>query len=270
MQLTLPIKRRLIQALAAILLTSNFAGISLGNACVPILYCEACSLSWLGCPIGIMAATIAFHEIPWLILAIVVGAAVVVGRWFCGWICPTGFIQDLLFKIPSPKIKLPRWTRYIKYAVLAIPVIVIAYFFGRDDLMSFCKWCPTATASVVVPEAIRYRTVDIGWDLVRLLILAAVIVMAVLSHRSFCKVICPVGAMVSLGSRFSWLSIRMDANKCGRCKKCDKECPMDVKVEACKDSGKTISHNPECISCLTCEAVCTKQAVSNNSHILKR
>jgi polyferredoxin len=270
MSLKLTVKRRLVQVLAAILLTSNFAGAGLGNACIPILYCEACALTWLGCPIGIMASAIAFHEIPWLILAIVFGSALVVGRWFCGWICPSGLVQDWLYKIPSRKIEIPRWTRFIKYAVLLGPVIAIAYYFTKDNPYFFCSWCPTATASVVIPQAIQFRELEFDWGLLRLAILVLVIILAVMNHRSFCKVLCPVGAMVSLTSRLSWLAIRLDAERCKRCKTCDKECPMDVQVESRKDSGDPINSDPECVNCLTCESVCAKEAISNNSRVLKK
>jgi ferredoxin-type protein NapH len=270
MSLPLSVKRSLVQVLAAIALTTNVSGISMGNACIPILYCEACSLSWLGCPVGIMSAAIAFHEIPWLVLAIVFGSALVVGRWFCGWICPSGLIQDWLYKIPGRKIGIPRWTRFIKYAVLVGPVIIIAYYFTRESLYSFCSWCPTATASVVIPQALQFQSLEWGWDVLRLGILALVLVMAVLNHRSFCKVLCPIGAMVSLFSRFSWLAIRLDAKRCGGCRKCDRECPMDVDVTARKDSGKRVNSDPECINCLSCEDACARTAISNNSGILKK
>ena len=101
------------------------------------------------------------------------------------------------------------------------------------------------------------------------LIIVIVIVLVVLNHRFFCKVLCPVGALISLTGRFSWLAIRLNADKCKRCKVCDRECPMDVKVESRKDSGKRINSDPECVNCLTCEAVCTKQAISNNTRFLK-
>jgi len=217
-----------------------------------------------------MASALAFHEVPWLLLGIVVGLGLLVGRFFCGWVCPTGFVQDLLFKIPSPKIELPRWMRLIKYGVLGISVVGVSYFLGREHILSFCKWCPTATASDGIPDVLQHGSTSAGWNVSRWAILTAVIVFAVLNHRSFCKVLCPVGALVSVPGRFSWLAIRLNAAKCMRCRQCDKQCPMDVKVEACKDSGHRINRDPECVNCLTCEAVCTKQAIDNNSRILKR
>lgn len=270
MSISLIVKRRAVQSAAVVLLTSNVVGYSLGGACLPILHCEACTLSWFGCPIGMMASTIAFHEIPWLVLGMVLGAAALVGRWFCGWICPSGLVQDLLFKIPSPKFTFPAWTRYIRYAVLVGPVILIAYYLGRDHFLSFCKWCPTATATVGIPQAVKCGTIEDGAELFRLGLLAVMLVLAVMSSRWFCKVLCPIGAMTSLGNRFSWLAVRMNTDKCGSCKRCDRECPMEVKVESRRATGERINRDPNCIECLKCEEVCTKEAITNNSRVLRR
>jgi polyferredoxin len=83
-------------------------------------------------------------------------------------------------------------------------------------------------------------------------------------------VLCPVGALVALVSRFSWLAVSMDTGQCKSCKVCDRQCPMDVKVEAKKHTDGKINRDAECIGCLTCETVCTKSAISNNSRLLKK
>jgi len=271
MKLSLGARRRIVQAVSAIALNSNFGRFATEGFCIPVMNCEACAAAWLGCPIGLMGGRIGFRAFPLMVVASVVVSGLLFGRFLCGWVCPMGFLQDLLHRIPGPKIRLPRFLTFGKYAFLAISVVAVAWFLGKESGLFYCKICPTASLQVVIPTMIA----DGDWQVagaraLRLGILAVVLVLAVLNHRAFCKVMCPVGAMTALAGRRSLLAVRMNADKCLRCKACDRACPMDVKVEACKDTGRRINGDPECVECLTCESVCTKQAIHNNSRILKR
>jgi ferredoxin-type protein NapH len=271
MSLLLTAKRRIVQWASLVLLTSNLWGFSAGRFCLPVLHCEACAWSWLGCPIGVMSAAIAFHEFPWLAVGLVAGVAVLVGRFFCGWICPTGLAQDLLYKIPAPKFALPRPLAWLKYAVLLVSVVLAAYFFGKEHLAFFCNLCPTAAIEVVVPQLIMTR--DFAFDAARILrfaILGALIVLAIGNHRSFCKLVCPIGAMVALGNKLSWLRIGLNATTCVHCMKCNAACPMEIPVESCSRTGRAINRDPECIECLNCQQACPVNAITNNTRVLTK
>ena len=271
MRWLLTTRRRIVQGLSLFALTSNFSGTSLGAACVPILHCEACALTWLGCPIGIMASSVGFHEIPWLLIGIVVALGALFGRFLCGWVCPTGFVLDLLYKIPSPKIELPRWTGWIKYAVLLVMGVGVAYWLGRESIFFFCSVCPTAAVECVIPDLLRYSDVRVTFETgIKLGVLAFTIALAIVNRRSFCKVICPIGAMVALTNKFTVFSLRLDSRKCIHCGRCDKECPMDVAVEDCSRSGRKINRAAECVECLSCEQACPVDAIGNNSKVLHK
>ena len=276
MSVSLTTRRRVVQVLTAVLLTCNFTvftstTVFFGAVCLPIIHCNACPLTWFNCPIYLLSETIQFHAVPWLVLGLMAGFGVLVGRFFCGWVCPMGLLQDLLHSIPSPKLRLPFFLRWLKYAFLVIGVGVVAYWAGKDVLYFFCADRPVATLEVALPPMIGANdwTLD-TWRILRLSVLVVVLVLVFFNLRGFCKVMCPVGALVAFANKFSLLSLHLDPGKCIHCGKCDKSCPMGVPVEACSRTGRAINRHTECIECLTCEQVCPVNAIRNNSRVLKK
>jgi len=271
----LKFKQRLVQTLSLIILNSNLRGAETFAVCLPVMHCNACPLSWTICPIFRMSELIQYHQSiftsDWLIIGIMLAACVVVGRFFCGWICPAGFVQDLLYKIPSPKFEIPAFMQWLKYGFLTITVIIVSYFAGKEVSYFFCSFCPTASIESVIPAMIFSPEYVIGaagfW---RFLVLAIVLVLVIMNNRNFCKIMCPIGALVAITNKFSLFSMKLAADKCIHCHKCDANCPMDVQVENCAKTGKKVSRDLECIECLTCESVCPTNAIKNNSHILKK
>ena len=275
MSLGLKFKQRLAQTISLVVLNSNLRGAETYGFCLPVMHCNACPLSWTLCPIYKLSELVQFHEplisMEWIIIAAIFTICALVGRLFCGWICPAGFVQDLLYKIPSPKFNLPRWTQWMKYGFLFITVLAVAYFAGKEVPGFFCGYCPTATIESVIPAMLFSPEYNIGpagyW---RFLVLVLIIILAVGNNRNFCKIICPIGAMVAITNKFSLFSMKLSADKCIHCHKCDKSCPMNVPVENCATTGKKVSRDRECIECLSCEGVCPTTAITNNSHIVHK
>jgi ferredoxin-type protein NapH len=267
-------RRRVVQTLSLLLLNSNFWGLGTERVCLPIMNCEACAIAWLGCPIGMMGSNLAFREWPLLVLGMTLVVGALFGRFFCGWVCPMGLLQDLLHKIPSKKFNLPRWTTWIKYAFLVVTVFILGFVFGKEPDVSpffFCNLCPTAALQVVLPTMLIYHDFELTFARsLRLGILVIVLVLSLGVHRGFCKVMCPIGALIAFANRFSFLSLKLHKPTCVSCSKCDTSCPMDVPVMDSPETGRAISRDTECIECLTCEQVCPTKAISNNSRILKR
>lgn len=261
--------RRGVQTLSFALLHSNFfASSAASRFCVPVMSCEACAVAWLGCPIGMIGRSLTFHEIPWLVLLMTVGVGILVGRFFCGWICPMGFLQDLLYKIPSRKFTLPRWTGAIKYGVLAASVVAAGWFIGVGSGYFYCNICPTAGIQVVLPAAFSGG----GWghisdNAIKMAMVVVVIIGAVLASRSFCKIMCPVGALVALTNRLTPFRLKLDGKTCVGCRKCDKTCAMDVPVMSHRaDKANAINRDLECIECLACKETCPVKAI--HPHVL--
>ena len=113
-----PGTRRLVQLYAALLYNANLKGfidghIYTGNlkaVCVPGFNCYSCPGAIASCPLGSLqnALNAAGHTAPWYVLGILALFGVILGRTICGWICPLGLIQELLHRIPTPKIRKSR------------------------------------------------------------------------------------------------------------------------------------------------------------------
>lgn len=100
------------------------------SACSPGFNCHGCPWATFACPVGAIAYGSAVRQLPVLAIASVLAVAAAVGRLVCGFACPFGLLQDLLNRIPSPKIRLPRFFRYGKYATLLLLVLVFPYLLG--------------------------------------------------------------------------------------------------------------------------------------------
>ncbi len=233
--------------------------------CVPVLNCYSCPAAVGACPIGTLQhmmasvrARAAVGEVQVGLYALgslgVVGS--LVGRFPCGWLCPFGLFQELVHKIPVPKLPIPRFLGYLKYVVLALTVFILPFLlldaFGYGDTW-FCKWvCPAGTLEAGLPlvaanEGIRSQ---IGWLFTwKVALLVASFGWMMVSMRPFCRTICPLGAIFGLFNRVSVLRLAIDSDRCTACGKCVAVCPVDLDVRRHPNS-------PECIRCLKCVQVC--------------
>ncbi len=266
--------RGLIQA-AATLITNihlpNFAkgGIYQGTGktvCVPGLNCYSCPAASGACPIGSFQAVVGSSKFnfSYYVTGTLILLGVLLGRFVCGFLCPFGWLQELLHKIPGKKIstkKLKPLT-YIKYVVLLFAVVLLPVLVVNDVGMGdpfFCKYvCPQGVLEGAIPLAIANAGIRSAlghlftW---KLAVLIAVVVLSVLFYRPFCKWICPLGAFYALMNRVSLLGIRVDACKCVSCGKCSKICQMDVDVVRAPNHA-------ECIRCGKCIGACPVDAIS--------
>jgi ferredoxin len=114
------------------LLNLQVFGYSLRSVCSPGFNCHGCPWATAACPIGVMAYGSALQTIPVLAIASVLAVGVVLGRLVCSFACPFGLFQELLYRIPTPKIRLPRFARYGKYAALVLLVFIFPWMLGFD------------------------------------------------------------------------------------------------------------------------------------------
>jgi len=272
-------KRRPFQLISTLVTNSYFYGMFAGNAiytgalkhfCVPSLNCYSCPLAMFACPIGALQAVAAgfTYQLAFYVIGIIGTVGALVGRMACGWICPFGLLQEYLYKIPSPKFKIPRFLGYMKYfmlfvMVLALPALLV------DDLglgaPYFCKLiCPAGTLEGGIPLPLihaQLRTQLGGLYFWKVSLLVFFLGWMIVSHRAFCRTTCPLGALYSFFNKLSLYSMSWNATTCIKCDTCYKECPMGLKAYESANAG-------DCIRCLKCRDNCPTGSITYSHRLL--
>ena len=267
-----PTKRRLIQLYAALLTNANIKGFISGTIytgsskvmCVPGLNCYSCPGAIGACPLGALQNALANSgtRAPVYVLGILALFGIILGRTICGFLCPTGLLQDFAYKIRTPKLKKSKVTRllsYLKYILLVVLVIAVPLaFVGQDRLIpAFCKFvCPAGTFGGAISLLFHPDNADLygmlgpmfTW---KFALFCAIAVACVFIYRAFCRFICPLGAIYGFFNKIALLGIKLDKEKCTDCGLCVAHCKMDIK--------RVGDH--ECINCGECIAVCPTKAI---------
>ena len=266
-----PTKRRLVQLYAALLFNANLKGFVSGNIykgntkifCAPGINCYSCPGAVAACPIGSLQGSFsAGRSTIFYVAGILFLYALLFGRWICGWLCPFGLIQDLLHKIPTPKIKkgpITKLLSFLKYIVLVFFVLIvpITYAFRDTPLPAFCKYiCPAGTleggigllSNKVNESYFSMLGPLFTW---KFLLLVSIGVGCIFIFRLFCRFICPLGAFYGLFNRISVFGVKIEPHKCTGCNQCVNYCKLDVSKVG----------DAECINCGKCMAVCPTDAI---------
>lgn len=266
-------KRRLTQLVCALLYNCNLKGFAKGkiyqgkakSACVPGLNCYSCPGAVGSCPLGSLQSALVSskYKINYYILGMLLLFGVIFGRIVCGLLCPFGLLQELLYKLPTKKIKKGKWSRilsYVKYMILAVFVIAIPIV---KLAPGFCKYiCPAGTLEGGIPlvatnEQLRTLIGELfSW---KVFVLVIILISAVFVFRSFCRFLCPLGAIYSLFYKVSLCGVHVDKDKCVGCNECVRECLMDVKSVG----------DRECVHCGECIGKCPTCAISYKKIIEK-
>lgn len=271
MKITQGIRRKLIQIAAFGLSNAHVGNFAKGTIykgpwkqfCNPGLNCYSCPAASAACPIGALQAVTGSMDFSFsfYVVGFLLAVGVLLGRVVCGFLCPFGLIQELIHRIPSPKLRLPRWTRALKYVILVVFVglmpVLLTDFMGMGQ-PAFCQYiCPSGTLLGALPLlAVREELRDAlgGLFLLKVFILAVTLVSCVLVYRFFCKTLCPLGAIYGILNRVSFWRLQVDESRCVHCGKCARVCKMDVDPVCAPDS-------PECIRCGACAEACPTHAI---------
>ena len=227
--------------------------------------CYSCPGAVAACPLGSLQNAIAgsAYRFPLYMLGLLLLFGLFLGRLICGFLCPFGFLQDLLHKIPFPKIKKSRVTRvlsYLKYVILIVFVIVIPLV---QLAPGFCEYiCPAGTLEAGIPLVLMNELLQskigflFSW---KVFVLAAILLLCMFCFRAFCRFLCPLGAIYSFFNPIAFFGIRVDQEKCVGCNLCVKDCKMDVRCVG----------DRECIECGECQKKCPHDAISYGLRIRK-
>lgn len=266
------VRRKLIQFLTTLLYNGNLPGFWQGrlwqgsskSVCLPGLNCYSCPGALGACPVGALQSSLSgvFLRIPFYVVGMLLLFGLLLGRLICGWGCPFGLVQELLYKLPVPKLQRSSFTASLarlKYllAVCFVLLLPLAYYlFTGVGIPAFCKFiCPAGTLEAALPltavNANLHSSLGLlfGWKLLLMLVILAA---SMFIYRPFCRFLCPLGAFYGLFHRLSLFGIKVDMAKCIHCDACMRKCLMD-----CRKVGDS-----ECIACGECRSVCPAGAIS--------
>ena len=193
-------------------------------------------------------------SLPYLTTMLVtISITIVFGRFFCGWMCAFGTMNDFIYIISSKIFKFKfkvdaktdRILKMLKYVVL-IFILIFVWTLGSKTLNSFSPWNAFAQISNFKNAIFDY---SLGF-----IILALIAAGAMFIERFFCRYLCPLGGIFSLVSRFRLFKINKPNEKCGKCRLCTTKCSMGI--ELYKVNKVT---SGECINCLKCLDVCPRK-----------
>ncbi len=237
--------------------------------CMPGLNCYSCPGALGACPLGSLQATLgsrqykfAFYVVGFLMI---VGA--LAGRLVCGWLCPFGLIQDLLYKIPFvkkwktlPADNILKWLKYVLLAVLVILLPLFAVDIVGQGKPWFCAYvCPAGTLEAGLPLVLLDKgpRAVVGWLYAwKVFILIGILLLSVLVYRPFCRYLCPLGAIYGLFNPISLYRYTVDKKACTQCGACQKACKFNIRVY---ENPNSI----DCIRCGDCKRACPHSAIQN-------
>ncbi len=234
---------------------------------------------------------------PFIALAVFILTGAILGRFFCGWACPFGLVQDLLGLIPTKKYRisphdndnLRSWSEVL----ILLPLVFFSALIGFQSLGGnvaslksqfgaffsdpYSALSPATTLFTTIPliltsengidYAIKSFTsivniITLGKVAVvfilKVIILLFVLMLTLFIPRAWCRWFCPTGLIMGRLAKYSLIGIAKDPIKCTDCGKCEAACPMDVDIEGSEEDR---IRSPHCIMCFDCIAACEPGAI---------
>jgi len=232
----------------------------LKSACVPFLSCHSCPSAFSSCPVGTAQHFMTIQRIPFTLMGFILGIGMLVGGMACGWLCPLGLIQELMYKIRSKKIRIPHHFSVLRYFALVFLVILIPLV---THATWFSKLCPMGTLQAGLPWVLWNPIIPVYDEpavspgslgalfVIKLLILVLFLGLFIVSKRPFCRTVCPLGAVFGLFNKVSLVQLTVDRANCKDCSKCVQRCPVDL----CVGDDPNATTCVRCLNCLDCENV---------------
>lgn len=209
----------------------------LGPSVVGGLFGCPYSIPFILCPICPAPCTFSLIR-PWLFGGIV-ATSLLMGRVFCGVVCPFGVVSGLLFRAPVRKLPVSGVDSrlvYLKYG----GVVLSLYLMLEAAAMMLGVWPVGGLWSFLILH--RGEMVIAVMAAVLILLVSSTIV-----YKPWCRYLCPIGTLLSASNRFSLLSMERDPDECGDCDDCLRGCPFGL---------HDYSDATECIRCLSCYTAC--------------
>lgn len=181
-----------------------------------------------------------------IIVAATIGVAFILlfGRIICGFFCPLGLLQDIVWKI-TEKLHLPKLPRDEKF-------MRVINIFNRIFLAFFiCGITSLIVTSIAFPEVLKGAGAPV---FIPVIVLIIMIIVNSFARRFFCNV-CPIGSFIGIFERLNIIKLEKSCGDCTLCGACYEACPMRIK-EIYTEIGKTNVSSPKCMYCGECIKKC--------------
>lgn len=216
---------------------------------------------FLADPLATLETTLAsrqLHATLWVAAGLLVLLYALLGRAFCGWVCPLGLVLELndevrtrinrflrRHKLALPNFQLPRNTKY---------VLLITFL-----LLSLANRLPVFQLVSPINLLTRSLVFEPG---VGLVIVGVIVMVEYGAPRVWCRALCPLGALYSLIGRWGRLRVWINPEQgrtCVMCRQCTFQCPMGIRVlEDYVAPSKPSIDDPECSRCGVCLETCPR------------
>jgi len=291
--------RRIVQLFFFVFFSAAIFNLSALPLLFPVLWTWGFKLNTVGDAFTVMQlmfsgwnASVVF---PWLAIASFLIVGILIGKSLCGWVCPFGFIQDLVGLIRRKQIDVSPRTHetmvYMKYFILSITLFISVTFsasklaglgenynkaLGIFAIAPFTTLSPSETLFATLPKMVqdfRFAVFEKqGLDVlsgfltlpplfwIQFAIMVSVLVFVAYVPRSWCRYFCPHGAIMAIMNRFSFIGLRREPYKCekGGCTTCVQVCPTRVPI---LELPWEKFSDPECIYCMKCADACENKAI---------
>lgn len=218
------------------------------------------------------------------VVVMLVAITLLFGRVYCSVICPLGVMQDVVSHVSgSRKGKKRRFCyspalSWLRYGVLIVFIVALVAGVGSLAMLlapysSYGRMVQNLLQPVYIlgnnllamiaerMDSYAFYEREVWLRSMPVFIIAAVtfVIIAVLAWRggrTYCNTVCPVGTVLGFLSRYSWLRMRIDSDKCNHCGLCARSCKA-----ACIDAKNSVIDYSRCVACGNCQTVCNKNAI---------
>ncbi len=196
------------------------------------------------------------HPAGFFILLAIIGVSFVFGKGFCSWMCPVGFLSEMVGdfgdrifkKIFKKKFKLHR---FIDYPLRSLKYLLLAFFLFAIFSMTEASLAVFLSGEYNIAADLKMYYFFADISRFSLIVIGSLFLLSIVIRNFWCRYLCPYGALLGLVGILSPNKIKRNAASCIDCGLCAKACPSFIKVD------KVITvRSDECTSCLNCVDVC--------------